>query len=89
MFQSTGWPTPSNWTEASAREHCERELEKVVQLRYCNKAVLTANGTYFYTDIINMCVQDIRVCVLPVCEFGCRNLGDIAQWWEVNICALK
>ena len=67
VFQGAGWPTPNNWTEASAREHCERELEKVTQLRYCDKAVLTANGTYSYADIINMCVEDIRVCVLPLC----------------------
>ncbi|XP_070211137.1 uncharacterized protein [Littorina saxatilis] len=58
---NVGWPTPSNWTEARAQEYCERQLENVLKLRYCDKAVLTANGTYSYTDAITMCVENIRL----------------------------
>ncbi|KAK7499322.1 hypothetical protein BaRGS_00009297 [Batillaria attramentaria] len=56
------WPTASNWTEAMAREHCEQVLDRVLALRYCDKAVLAANATDMidYTDVITMCVDNIR-----------------------------
>ncbi|XP_025093847.1 uncharacterized protein LOC112563758 isoform X2 [Pomacea canaliculata] len=56
-----GWPTPSNWTQAMAKERCEKVLLEASNLRYCDKAVLAANGSYSYADIFTVCMEEIRV----------------------------
>lgn len=60
-LQVPGWPTPSNWTQAMAKERCEKVLLEASNLRYCDKAVLAANGSYSYADIFTVCMEEIRV----------------------------
>ena len=80
VCQSVGWPTPSNWTEEEAREYCERMLDGVQELRLCNGIVLSANATYSYTDLTDICVDNIRVRTSAIGRYSTIRALNVALY---------